>query len=226
MLQLLPLFKQDVILQKFFFILFLIAGLLLIINKLMFGKRYDLNIRQPNVYVFTYEAQAGKFITLYNILNLFIKFLAYLLFGLSLLKFYTTSLKNINFNTHLFKTFITAFLFYIAGKFFIEAFFLMLIKQSKFIQKIRLIRNGYENYVAFYLIIAAFLIFYLPVKSVVIFYVIISISTILILIIIYIFYRSLKKHVEIKTYQIFLYLCMTEILPLLLLTGWIIFQIL
>ncbi len=212
-------------LQNIFIILFLIAGLFLMLNKSLFSRRFSLNITSPNIYIFEFEAQAKKLLSLYNINNFLIKLLAYVLFSLALIKLHQTT-KVINFNQNLFPIFFKSFLIYIIVKFLLEELYLRGIKQSQFIDKVRLIRLTYENYVAFYLIIFSFLIFYFPYHSSIIFDIIISISAIWLILVLFNFFRNLNKHIEIKNYQIFLYLCLSEILPIITVIGWIIFQIL
>jgi len=212
-------------LQNIFIILFLIAGLFLMLNKSLFSKRFSLNMTSPNIYIFEFEAQSKKLISLYNINNFLIKLLAYVLFSLALLKLRETA-KSINYDQTLFPLFFKSFLIYSIVKFLLEELYLRGIKKTQFIDKVRLIRLTYENYVAFYLIIFSFLIFYFPYHSFIIFDIIISISVIWLILVLLNFSSNLNKHIEIKNYQIFLYLCLSEILPIITVIGWIIFQIL
>ena len=200
--------------------------LLMLILKLLMPKRYHSNIKTPNIYIFEYEAQAGQLFSFYNILTLLIKILSYGLFSLAILffcqKVYNPDCIPPNFYPKLF----SAFIIYIILKFFLEELYLRKIKKTELISKIRLIRLSFENYLAFYLFIIAFLTFFLPEKNNTFFVVIVIISTLWIFFVFYKFYNSLKKHIDIKKYQIILYLCILEILPFISLIGWIIFQIL
>jgi len=212
--------------SNLFFGLFFGAVIILFFLKLLLGKRYSLNTGSPNIYIFEYESRAGRLFSSYNLLNVTFKLFSYLLFSLSILSFYQI---NGHFSYSIFNIYIKIFLLlviYIIVKLFIDDLFMRIIKKSNFISKIRFIRLSYENYLAFYLFILAFLSFFFPVKNQIFFIIIISISVLWGIWTFLNFYNSLTKHIDIKNYQIILYLCLSEILPFISLIGWIIFQIL
>ena len=207
-----------------FILLFSIAGLLLTFTKLWFNKRLSLNISRPNVYLFEYESQSKHIFSSYNINTGLFKILTYTLYIISILKLalanHDLSIRNINWRLLL--LIVTG---YFVLKFFLEIIFVLLIKKSNFLNKIRFVRTTYENYTIFYLFFFSFLIYYFPYQSSIFLYLIISISIIWILGAWTNIYISLRKHTVLKTYQIILYLCLSEILPFILVNGWIIFQI-
>jgi len=222
----LPLSHTGQGLSNLFLGLFFGAVFILFFLKLLLGKRYSLNTGSPNIYIFEYESRAGRLLSSYNILNLLFKLFSYLLFSLAILSFH----QNIaHFSSSIFNIFLKIFLLliiYVFVKLVIDDLYMRIIKKSKFISKIRFIRLSYENYLAFYLFIIAFLSFFFPVKNQIFFIIIISISTLWGIWTFLNFYNSLTKHIDIKKYQIILYLCLSEILPFISLIGWIIFQIL
>jgi len=222
----LPLSYNEQELSNLFLGLFFGAVFILFFIKLFFGKRYSLNTGSPNIYIFEYESKLGRLLSSYNLLNLLFKLISYLLFSLAFLSFYqiigrfSYSIYNVYFKIFL------LLVIYVFVKLVIDDLYMRIIKESNFISKIRFIRLSYENYFGFYLFILAFLIFFFPIKSQIFFIISISVSILWGIWTLLIFYISLTKHIDIKKYQIILYLCLSEILPFISLIGWIIFQIL
>ena len=208
-----------------FILLFSIAGLSLLFSKLWFNKRLNINVSRPNVYIFEFESQSKHIFSSYNINAGLFKILTFTLYIISVLKSGLAnpdlSVNNINWDFLLLV--ITG---YFILKFFLEAIFVFSIKKSNFLNKIRFVRTTYENYTFFYLFFISFLVYYFPYQSVIFLHLIISISIVWIIGVWLNIYFSLRKHTELKTYQNILYLCLSEILPFILLFGWVIFQIL
>ncbi len=212
--------------QNIFIILYSITGILLVLTKLWYNKRLSLNINRPNVYIFEFESQSKYFLTVYNLSNGIFKILTYTLYIISILKIGKNNIiitinNKINWQLLILITFA-----YFVLKFFIETIYIFLIKQSSYLNKIRFIRITYENYTFFYLFFVIFLVFYFPYQSILFLYLIISISIIWIISIWINIYISLRKHTKLRTFQNILYLCLSEILPFILVNAWIIFQIL
>ena len=213
-------------LQNTFMILFLVAALLLMFGKLWFNKRLSINLTTPNIYIFEYESQAQNLMSFYNLNAFVFKIITYSLLIIAILNFV-----KINFISPMdqelsWQIIMISVVSFLGLKIILEILLLILLKKSKFLTKIRFIRTTYENYAVFYLFLMAFLIYYFPYKSVLIFYLTVSVSVIWMMILWVSIYNSLSKHTDLKTYQIFLYLCLSEILPFILIIGWIIFQIL
>ncbi len=212
--------------QNTFILLYSIAAFFLVLNKLWYNKRLSLNISKPNVYIFEFESQSAYFLTAYNLNAILFKILSYTLYNVTILKIARNYL-NISFQNRIdWQILVLATTGYFILKFILETLYVFLIKQSNFLNKIRFIRTTYEFYTFFYLFFVGFLVYYFPFQSRVFFYLIITISVIWIAGVWANIYVSLRKHTEFKTYQIILYLCLSEILPFILLNGWIIFQIL
>ncbi len=214
------------ILNDLFLELFITLGFLLVITKSLFPKRFSLNIKSPNIYIFEYEAQVGQRFSFYNLIHFVIKLAVFVIFFLALIHYYQF-MAPINIQpkiliSGLFKIFFV----YSIIKSLIEIIFTFLIKKNKYLNKIMFIRLAYENYQVFYLYFLAFLIYFLPFHSLLFFYVIVTISTVWLFINLFNLYVSIRKHLDIKKYQIILYLCLSEILPFIVVIGWIIFQIL
>ncbi len=221
-----PLIRPDMATGNFFILLFLSTAILLVVNKLLYPKQFSLNISFPNIYIFEFESQSHRRWSLYNLLNAIMHFMAYVLFVLSVVFFGQVSFsKSFDFLS-LIKPVFKIYIIFLVAQLFFEQGYLRLIKQTAKLHKISAIRRTYETYLSFYLILLSFFIYYFPYKSIVAFYVIITISIIWFVITLLNFYNSLTKHTELKTYQLFLYLCLTEILPLITLIWWISFQIL
>jgi len=226
MVDYLPISYSGKELSNLFLGLFFGAVFILFLLKSLLGKRYSLNTGSPNIYIFEYESKAGRLFSLYNISNLLFKLITYLLFSLAILSFHQI-IGRISYS--IINVYVKIFLFlviYFFIKLFVDYLYMRIIKKSNFISKIRFIRLSYENYLAFYLFILAFLVFFFPVKNHIFFIVTISISILWFIFAFSNFYNSLTKHLDLKKYQIILYLCLSEILPFISLIGWIIFQIL
>jgi len=199
---------------------------LLAFLKITTPKRFNLNISSPNIYVFAYEAQAHHLWSFYHLIFLLFKFIASSLFSLTLIFLFQ---KQIHFSIdiwYMIKFLSVAWMLFFIAKYLIEILYVIIIKKHKFMHKLRFIRQSYENYFFFYLFIFSFLSFYFPVKNFWIVGIIITISTLWTLLVWYNIYNNIHKHIDIKSYQIFLYLCLSEILPFIVIIGWIIFQIL
>ncbi len=212
--------------QNIFVLLFSIAVFLFMFSKLWFNKRLNINITAPNIYIFEYESQSQNLVSLYNLNAFIFKILAYTLFIIAFLKFFNLNFKLPNQHELTWAIIMISATGYLGLKIILEILLLILLKKSKFLMKIRFIRTTYENYIVFYLFLMAFLIYYFPYQSKVFFYIIVSISAIWLIGLWTNLFNSLHKHTSLKSYQIFLYLCLSEILPFILVTGWIIFQIL
>ncbi len=212
--------------QTSFVVLFLVAALLLLMNKLWFDKRFTINIKAPNIYIFEYESRAQNLFSLYNLNSLLFKIISYTLYVVALFKTVSSSQDWSKKQFPEWHKLLIAVAFYLVLKFIFEIVLIILIKKGKFLSKIRFIRTAYENYTVFYLFILAFLTYYFPYQTPLFFYLIISVSIVWFVTLWLNLYNSLSKHTDLKTYQIFLYLCLSEILPIILVTGWIIFQIL
>ncbi len=206
--------------------LFLLLGLLILFFKALYPKRFGLNIKSPNIYIFEYEAQTGRWLSFYNTGFFIIKLWTYVLFSLALIYFYQQIISAKILDLILINKLFLTLLICLVAKLILEILYFILIKKINLLNKIRFIRAAFENYQAFYLFIISFLIFYSPVHSGVLFYLIVTLSILWWLIVLYNLYGSIKKHSDIKKYQIILYLCLSEILPFIVVIGWIIFQIL
>jgi len=219
------LFREEFF-QNTFIILFSIAAILLMFGKLWFNKRLNINLTTPNIYIFEYESRAQNILSFYNLNAFLFKILTYSLLIIAILK--QVKLNFVLSGKPGWSWYVTLVIAtgYLGLKIILEILWLILLKKSKFLTKIRFIRTTYENYAVFYLFLMAFLIYYFPYQSKVFFYIILSISVIWLIGLWTNLFNSLHKHTSLKSYQIFLYLCLSEILPFILVTGWIIFQIL
>jgi len=221
-----PLFHTDSFTDNFFIILLFFTAVILIMAKFFYPKRFGLNISHPNIYVFEYESQAHRSFSLYNILISIIRFSAYLLLLLSFMFFYEQTYDYKIDVLAILEEILMAYLYYVFIKLLLELLLLKLVKKHKKNKKIGTIRRTYETYLAFYFILLSFFIYYYPYKNSFSFYLIVWFSISLFILAILNLHNSLSKHIEMNTYQLFLYLCLTEILPLISLIWWISFQIL
>ncbi len=219
------LFREEFF-QNTFIILFFIAAILLMFGKLWFNKRLNINLTTPNIYIFEYESRAQNILSFYNLNAFLFKILTYTLLIIAILKLVKLNFALSGQPALSWYVILVIAAGYLVLKIILEILLLVLLKKSRFLTKIRFIRTTYENYAVFYLFLMAFLIYYFPYQSTVFFYLIISISIIWIIGLWINLFNSLRKHTGLKSYQIFLYLCLSEILPFILVTGWIIFQIL
>ena len=198
----------------------------MLLNRTLFINRYILNVTRPNVYLFEYESQRKRSFTLYNVINFFIRFFSYLLISFSFVYFINKIYFTQPFSNAMLTRIVEILVTYFIVKIIIDYLFVMLYKKQKNVKQITEIRLTYQNFVAFYLFIISFFLFYFPYKNPLNFYIIITLSIIFILTTLLNYYHSLIKHINIKPYQIFLYLCLSEILPLITMIFWISFQIL
>jgi len=200
---------------------FFFTGLLILLNYYAYPKRYRLNISRPNIYIFEYETQILNQFSFYNIINS----LVYLLTLLLIYMVFVNFLPEQHYNFSFYNKLLGAFILFLLLKKLLSLSSYFFIKNYKILSKMHFITGTYNTYLIFYLFLLSFLAFYFPFKSMAFFYVIVFISIIWILYIWASMYSAVSKHTDIKSYQLFLYLCLSEILPLILLTGWISFQI-
>jgi len=211
-------------LQEIFTISFFLVSLLVMFNMYASRAKYLLNITHPNIFVFEYERQSKSIFSFYQILNFVIRILGYILFFSSLM-YYVAQCANADFRIEdIIRIFLLSLLF-VLFKSIIIAFYLFAIKKSADLYMIRHVRIAFEVYFNFYLIILSFLIFYFPYHKILIFIVILIVVAFF-----YIYYQlnylnSLTKHIKLKTYQLILYLCISEILPIMLVIYWLSFHI-
>lgn len=220
------LIKTSYELDNRFVSLFFLGFLFLVLIKIFAPKQFDLNITSPNIYIFEYESQMGKWFSLYNLFFFLVKLISYILFMLAISQFHHSSLHLQAIDFHVIPKLFLIFLIFILMKFFLELLFLFIIKKQSYYKKLQFIRISFDNYLAFYLFILSFLIFYFPSQPFWFFWVIIGFSVLWFIFFLLNLYNSLSKHSDLKSYQIILYLCLSEILPFIVVIGWIIFQIL
>ncbi len=213
--------------NNFFISIFFLTAMVLLLNNFFYKSRFRLNISRPNVYVFEYESHSQRWFSLYNILNIFLRLGTYLLILLSFLSFLQT-VRQLDFLSylHLTVSLFYGILTYFTGKNLMAILFYILPKKRKESNKINIIRVIYETYINFYFFAASFLFYFLPVKTHVFLYLIIVISIVWLVINWLNMIQNMMRHTNMKTYQLFLYLCLSEILPLIILIWWISFQIL
>ncbi len=226
MISYLPINSSQPFYHNFFLIFFVIGLFIMIILKVLYPKRYNLNTSSPNIYLFAYESQAGYTFSNYNALNFLLKYIAWVLFLIALLTYcqYVTGASCLT--PQLLKQLSLFIGYYLLVKILIEVIYFLMIKKSGLLPRIRFIRLSYENFGAFYFFLYAFLIYFFPYKNLGALLIILAISTLWMLWILLNFQSNISKHVNLKRYQIFLYLCLSEILPFIAIIGWIIFQIL
>jgi hypothetical protein len=224
MVEYLHIFQEDVDLQNVFAVALLLTGLLMMFNMYISKSKYLLNITQPNVYVFEYERQSKTAISSYQIINLLIRIIGYTLFFTSILYFYAKT-NQIDLSVYAVINIFLIALFIVFNKYITVALFFFLIKKVADLHKIRHIRTAFDVYFNFYLIFLSFFIFFFPFHKSLGF-----ISIMAITILFYMYYllnysNSLIKHINFKTYQLILYLCISEILPIMLVIYWLSFHI-
>jgi len=211
---------------SFFIGLFLWAALVVMFNRFFYASRFSLHITRPNVYIFEYESHSQRFFSLYNILNFLFQFLTCFLVIIAITGYF----KAVNQKEYLewiwilFQTFKAVLVYFMLKKILSFMIYLM-SKKRKEIQKMTVIKEIYATYTCFYFFIGSFLIYFFPYKSKTILYVIIFISISWLINNGLNTWQNLTKHLNFKSYQLFLYLCLTEILPLIILIWWISFQI-
>ena len=194
----------------------------MLINYLFYTKRYQLNITRPNIYIFEYESQILNPISLYNILNAVIYILSLFIFYLSFENFF--KIDAIDF--YWYKKLLTGIVTFLIAKNILTYVLYHFNKQNNKFKKLRFINTTYNTYLGLYLFLFSFFFFYFPYKNKYLLWIIISISMLFIISTWFNIFQNYNKHFYMKSYKLFLYLCLTEILPLITLIGWISFQIL
>ena len=213
--------------QELFWIIFVITGILWLINNMLYRKRFIKNVKSPNIYIFEYESHSGHIFSLYNILNFTTNIFINTLLISALSYYYNIAFeKNILFDQKLFIRLLSIVAIFVLLKKIISFIYLFISKKNNFFSKITFIRRSVEVYKNFYWYLFAFLIWFFPVKNRLIFFVFLSISISWYLLTQLKSYHNFTKHTDIKSYQLFLYLCLSEILPFIILIWWISFQIL
>ena len=222
----LPIYNQFENIQNLYVGLFFLEITFIFLIRILFFKRYLLNVTRPNVYIFEYETQLKKQFTLYSIITLAIRYFSYLAFGIAIIYFINTVFFEQAFSNTILKDITLVLLSYFFVKYIIDYIYIFFFKKIKNISKISSISRTYQNFAGFYLYLTSFFIFFFPFKNKTSFYLIVTLSVIFISISLLNYYYSLKKHIDLKPYQILLYLCLSEILPLIMMIYWISFQIL
>ena len=222
----LPISNQFENIQNLYVGIFFLIITFIFLIRILFFKRYLLNVTRPNIYIFEYESQLNKQFTLYSIINSAIRYFSYLAFGIAIIYFINTVFFEQAFSNTVLKDISLVLLSYFFAKSIIDYIYIFFFKKIKNISKISSISLTYQNFAGFFLFIASFLIYFFPFKNKISFYIITTLSVIFISISLLNYYYSLKKHIDLKPYQIFLYLCLSEILPLITMIYWISFQIL
>ena len=201
--------------------LFLLILILILILRFVYHKRYILNLYKPNVYMFEYEAKQKNYFSFYalmgSLINYLILFFLLLNFSkhLGLSKINSTSILKIS-------SIVLGILLY---KIISDFIFVLLIKKPSLFASLRFIRTSFENHLYFFLFLFGFLmLFYHPNNSI-----LLVINTLIVLLyIVYslgVFYITLTKHIHLKSSKIILYLCISEILPILFIIYWLSFQL-
>jgi len=201
--------------------IFIVILILILFLRFIYPSRYILNIYKPNVYIFEYEAKQKNYVSFYvlmgSLINYLILFFVLLNFSHFVLSGELTQkviMKNI--------LFVTGLLIY---KLLSDFIFAVMIKKINLVSPLRFIRISFENHFYFFiLIISFFMLFYnynQPISFIInsivlLFFIIYSLGN---------FYISLSKHIHLKSSKIILYLCISEILPILFIIYWLSFQI-
>jgi hypothetical protein len=211
-------------LQNVFTISFFIVSLLIVFNMYASRAKYILNITRPNIFVFEYERQSKSIFSSYQILNLIIRVIGYTLFFTSLM-FYIAKSSGRYLHIDNFAILFFLSLFFVLFKPVIIGLYLILIKKSADLYLIRHIRVAFEVFFNFYLVILSFLIFFIPYHKMLIFILIMILLAVFYVYYLLNYFNSLTKHIKFKTYQLILYLCISEILPIMLVIYWLSFHI-
>jgi len=212
--------------QNIFIVFFLLAGLLLLINRIVHPNKFLLNISKPQVFIFEYESHEKRVFSLYNILNIFSGIIINALFVFSIVFFVNKLYFTVDFSFKFFLNIIWLVLGMYFYAFVVDFFISWRYKKINNISRIKQIRLAFLTYNNLYLFVISFFVFFFPVINkisfsflMLFFILIFSLSSIKYL-------ESLKMHINFKTYQLFLYLCLLEILPILFVIYWISFHIL
>ncbi len=210
--------KQDELLVS---ILVTVILLLILSLRFFYHKRYILNIYKPNVYMFEYEAKQKNYFSFYAIIGSIVNYLIifFLLFGIVLhIKQGKISLENL---IILVKLSLILMIYKILSDFI----FSLSIKKTILFPNLRFLRTSFENHLYFFLFLMGFLMFFYSFDNKILF-----ILNILILFFFLIysfanFYIILTKHLRLKSSKIILYLCISEILPVIFIIYGLSFQI-
>jgi hypothetical protein len=213
--------------QHLFWFVFIFTGFLLIFNKQLNPKQFKKNVTSPNIYVFEYESLSGRVFSIYNLVHYLATFLVYLLLSYAFITHYTFAYKPAqNLSANVFVLLGLSVLAFFAVRIFLSFLYLLIFKKIGFFNKIHFIRRSFGVYRIFYWYLLSFLFYFFPFKNIITFYVFTSISIIWYLFVLQKNYNSFEKHTDFKSYQLFLYLCVSEIIPFIILIWWISFQIL
>ncbi len=202
-------------------ILFTLILVFILSLRLIYHKRYILNIYKPNVYMFEYEAKQKNYFSFYGLMGGLINFLIlfFLLYAILLHVTQGEIDKLLVFKSLL------LILILLVYKIASDFIFAIAIKKPALFPALRFLRISFENHLYFYLFIFAFLMQLYPLQNEVLF--IIN----LILLFLYLgysfinFHTILGKHLRLKSSKIILYLCISEILPVLIIVYGLSFQI-
>ncbi len=211
-------FHVTPVINNIYIVAFAISLSLILFLRFAYNKRYLLNIYRPNVYLFEYESQKKYFLSPYSTLNFILKYFSLILIILSFYSFR----KNYDILSEILQIGI-AILLYFLYIMLIDPLFLVMLKKIKLYKNLIFVTNSFDNYLSFYFIILSFFIFYFPYKN--------NITLIISSVIVILFYffsllnlfTLINKHINLKKSQIFLYLCTSKILPILVLIYWLIF---
>ncbi|GEM_PF-5537226 len=197
--------------------------LLLIFIKFSYNNRFRLNVSKPNVYIFEYESSARKVITPYNILFASFQIISYTLLVFSLAsRFFSNNKFSYGLLFQIFLL-ITVYTFY---KVVAEFLLMIAFKKTTLTQMFKHIRVSFHNYLSYYTFFVSFFLYFFPFQNNIFSYLTIVFTSIFIFLNGLKYYNSIKKHTNLKTFQIFLYLCILEILPIIFVFYWVSFQIL
>ncbi len=201
--------------------LFLLIILLILFLRFIYPKRYILNIYKPNVYIFEYEAKQRNYFSFYAMMSSLINYLILFFILINIVRFYTKG--------HLTQKTIFQLIILVLGiliyKILSDFFFVVFIKKTSLFSSLRFIRISFESYLYFFLFFISFFMLFFNHFQPILF---IINEIILFLFLIYNlqnFYISLSKHIDLKNSKIILYLCISEILPIIFIIYWLSFQI-
>jgi len=207
--------------QILFSSLILLIFLLILVLRFFYPKRYILNVYKPNVYMFEYEAKQKNYFSFYvlvgSLLNYLILF--FILLNLSL------HIKKSKIDPYIMVNLILIVLGIFLYKNLMDFIFVLFIKKPSLFSSLRFIRISFENHLYFFLYFIGFFMLFYNYKNSILFYIN---ALFLILFLIYSltnFYISLGKHIHLKSSKIILYLCISEILPIIFIIYWLSFQL-
>ncbi len=214
--------------NNIFVVLFFLAAFFIFLNKFFYYNRFMLNVTKPNIYVFEYESHSQRFLSLYNTFSFILNVFSFFLFTIALISYTQIVMSGMDRleYIHLLLQLIKAIGVYFIVKNLIALILYLWEKKSKKIKKLIIIRIIYQTYGTFYLYVFSFLIYFFPYKIPFVYYLIITVSVLWLIFNFLNMFHNMRKHIHMKSYQLFLYLCLSEILPLIILIWWISFQIL